>query len=285
MYNHFSALHGAQTELWHCKWARFRFRSAPTQTQTHTQTKFRRQSSSFCSCQSRKALNILFCFHQSFKQLLHRGAPPLGSASSRRLNRLIRAAHLLHPTGGVLTSARLQPRVPSHKMLQQPHGHPHYPGSPADKERRPTVSIVAAAVCLQLLSRPDEAARHHKCFSARKASASVFPAFLWICQTGLTWGRVERRVSVSQSLLISVWVVFERRGFVVSRWGSSDSCLLHRAHGLQSDWFLIKERGPSRLGLRRRPLQRCRFNYLLWERSGHTAGSLGLSAGTSCNLQ
>lgn len=137
MYNHFSALHGAQTELWHCKWARFRFRSAPTQTQTHTQTKFRRQSSSFCSCQSRKALNILFCFHQSFKQLLHRGAPPPGSASSRRLNRLIRAAHLLHPTGGVLTSARLQPRVPSHKMLQQPHGHPHYPGSPADKERRP----------------------------------------------------------------------------------------------------------------------------------------------------
>lgn len=82
MYNHFSALHGAQTELWHCKWARFRFRSAPTQTQTHTQTKFRRQSSSFCSCQSRKALNILFCFHQSFKQLLHRGAPPPGRGAA-----------------------------------------------------------------------------------------------------------------------------------------------------------------------------------------------------------
>ena len=72
MYNHFSALRGAKTEVWHCKWARFRFRSALTQTQTHTQTKFRRQSSSFCSCQSRKSLNILFCFHQSFKQLLLR---------------------------------------------------------------------------------------------------------------------------------------------------------------------------------------------------------------------
>lgn len=285
MYNHFSALRGAKTEVWHCKWARFRFRSALTQTQTHTQTKFRRQSSSFCSCQSRKSLNILFCFHQSFKQLLLRELLLRGARAAGGWRGWLQQHTSYTPQEASLQVPDYNPGSP----LTRCYNSPTVPLITQDPRQTKSVattgSIVAAAVCLQPLSRPDEAAKHHKCFSARNASPSVFPAFLWVCQTGLIWRRVERRVSMSQSLLISVWVLLRRRGFVVSRWGSSDSCLLHRAHGLQSDWFLIKERGPSRLGLRRRPLQRCRFNYLLWERSGHTAGSLGLSAGTSCNLQ
>lgn len=80
-----------------------------------------------------------------------------------------------------------------------------------------TVSIIAATVCLRLLSHPDEAPQHHKCFVASNASQS----------------RGERRVSA--------------RRFVWSQRGSNDSCLLQSARRLSEAGFLSKSEGPSRL--------------------------------------
>lgn len=141
----------------------------------------------------------------------------------------------------------------SHMTLQQPHSHAHYSGSlPHTKRAPPPPPPWASPLCLQLLSHPDEASQHHKCFVASNASRS----------------RGERRVSAWR--------------FVWSQRGSNDSCLLQSARRLSEAGFLSKSEGLSRLHPSTRLCSA--FNYVLWERSSHAAGSLGLSAGTSGNL-